>query len=167
VPATDPVPPRIERLDARRPRGGQGFSGMGPLSWPMEKLQTEFAGLPLGDKIRLAKYGKRHARALVLRLQDKKLHAFLLLNPKITAEEVAVLAAMSSADPALLRRIAASPEWLRHTIVVRSLVCNPKLPIPLVVKLLRHLPPEEMRRLSKTGKVRASVKREMIKRLDR
>ena len=66
----------------------------------------------------------------------------------------------------LLQRIIGSPEWLRHSNVVRALVCNPKLSIPQIVKLLRHLPANEARRLSKTGRVRASVKREIIKRLE-
>jgi hypothetical protein len=140
---------------------------MGPLSWPVERLQAEFASLSMADKVRVAKYGKRPARMVVLRLQDKTLHNFVLSNNGVTADEVAALAGMANAEHALLKRICASPEWLRHTGVVRALVCNPRLTLPEVIKLLRHLPTEELRRLTKTGRVRAAVKREIIRWIDR
>lgn len=155
-------PPSNERSSARATP-----PGMGPLSWPIERLQAEFASLTMAEKVRVAKYGKRPARMLVLRQQDKTLHNFVLSNNGVTAEEVAALAGMASADHGMLRRIATSPEWLRHTAIVRNLVCNPKMTLPEVVKLLKHLPLEEARRLSKTGRVRAAVKREIIRRIDR
>lgn len=175
--AAAPEPPLVAVLTdsagAEEPiarQAGRGAAlppGMGPLSWPVERLQAEFATLSIAEKVRVAKYGKRPARMVVLRQQDKTLHNFLLSNPGVTAEEVAALAGMANADHGMLRRISTSPEWLRHTAIVRSLVCNPRMTIPEVVKLLRHLPVEEARRLSKTGRVRAAVKREIIRSIDR
>ncbi|MFH1129811.1 MAG: hypothetical protein V1754_00655 [Pseudomonadota bacterium] len=135
------------------------------LGWPIEKLRTHWDELNIADRLRLAKQGKRPARGLILRGTDRKLHSHLLLNPKITADEIAVLA-RSSKDPTLLRRIASNKEWLQNTDVVRNLICSPTMPLVDARKLLRYLSSDEMRRLTRTGRVRAALKREIIKYLD-
>ena len=139
---------------------------MGPLSWTIEKVQANWHELPLTDKIRLAKFGKRPVRGMIIRGQDKMMHAFVLTNPKQTPDEIAVMAGMASLDPTLLRRIASTREWLRHSAVARNLVCNPKMTVPEVKKLLNYVPIDELRRLARTGRVRAAVKRMIIRKLD-
>ena len=54
----------------------------------------------------------------------------------------------------VLERIIANREWLRDHTVVRNLICNPKLPLPKVIKLIDHLPIDALLRLTKTGRVR-------------
>ncbi len=139
----------------------------GPLSWSFDMLQSEWNGLTPAEKARVAKWGDRSARGLVLKKQDRTLHAVLLTNPKLTPNEVAVLVARPNLGPELLRRIAVGREWTRHLSVSRALVCNPKLPIPQVNKLLRSMDLGELRRLSRSGKVRASVKGEIKKQIAR
>lgn len=150
----------------RRVVGAALPAGSTVLSWPIEKLQSEWHTLTTPEKIRVAKHGKRPARSMVLRGGDKNLQAFLLLNPKIGIDEIAVMAGQASLDPALLRRIAMSPDWVRNTNVARALVTNPKLSTPLVQKVLPHLSVDEVRRLTKSGKVRASLKRLLMKRIE-
>jgi hypothetical protein len=140
--------------------------GMGPASWPIEKLQVEWKNLSMPDRIAVARRGKRAARGLVLKHPDKKLHQFVLQNPELTPQEVAAMVGNPNLDPTMLRRIAGSPEWVRHAAVARALVCHPKMSLPQVTKLLRHLPQAELRRLTRTGRVRASVKRIIIKHVE-
>jgi hypothetical protein len=150
-----------------RVAGAELPKGSTVLSWPIEKLQTEWHSLSIPEKIRVAKHGKRPARLMVMRMQDKKLHAFLLRNPKIGVDEIATMAGMVQLDPALLRQIAMTPEWVRHTNVARALVSHPKLPTQLIQKLLPSLSVDEARRLTKGGRVRASVKRLLMKKIER
>lgn len=142
-------------------------AGTTALSWPIERLRTDWHSLSQPEKIRIARYGKRPARNLVLKSNDKKLMVFLLQNTHISADEVALMAGMASLDPDLLRRIASAPEWVRHTAVARNLVCNPKLPSNLVKKLVDKLPLDELRRLVRAGKVRSSTKQMIMRRVDR
>ena len=151
----------------RRVVGAALPPGSTVLSWPIEKLQADWHTLTTPEKIRVAKHGKRPARSMVLRGGDKNLQAFLLVNPKIGIDEIAVMAGQASLDPALLRRIAMSPDWVRNSKVARALVTNPKLSTPLVQKVLPHLSVDELRRLTKSGKVRASLKRLFMKRIER
>jgi hypothetical protein len=162
----DDVPPLAAEEREGKKLGYRFERGAGPLSWSLDKLQREWPELSMADKVRVARYGKRPARTLVLKQHDKIFHAFLLQNAGITPDEVAVMAGMVSIDPAILRRLVGSQEWLRHTQIARNLVCHPKLTLPQVNKVLKHLNPEELRRLTRTGKVRASVKRLIIKKLE-
>jgi len=168
TPASPAEPPQVStpKLSEEAEGGGQAPRTYGVLSWPIEKLQVEWKDLPLPERIRVARYGKRPARALVMRLQDPQLHNFLISNPHITADEVAVLAGMGNLDPVLLKRLASSPEWTRHKTVVRNLVCHPKATLPQITQLVDKLGSDELRRLTRTGKVRASVKRLIIKKLE-
>jgi hypothetical protein len=173
APASPAAPPQVTLTTEVQARGqatgreGGGPRASGPQTWSIEKLQAEWPNLSVPDRIRVAKYGKRPARGLVLRQQDPQLHHFLLSNPHITPEEVAVLAGLGNLDPVLLHRLATSQEWTRHMAVVRNLVCHPKATLQQVTKLVEKLPADELRRLTRTGKVRASVKRVIIKSLER
>lgn len=145
-----------------RPAGPAGSSA---ISWPLEKLQAEWETLLAPERIRVARYGNRGARGVVLRSNDRALHVHLLSNAHITAEEVASLAGNAALDPSALRRIASNTDWLRSAEVTRNLVCNPKMPMPEVERLLRTLPRDELVRLSKSGRARSIVKQAVAKRL--
>jgi len=142
-----------------------GPAGSSAISWSLEKLTAEWDNLGTAERVRVARYGNRGARGVVLRSNDRTLMAHLLTNPHISTEEVASLAGNAAIDPAALRRIASSTDWLRSAEVTRNLVCNPKLPMPEVERLLRTLPRDELVRLSKSGRARAVVKQAVTKRL--
>jgi hypothetical protein len=142
-----------------------GPAGSSAISWSLERLTAEWDNLGTAERVRVARYGNRGARGVVLRSNDRTLMAHLLTNPHISTEEVASLAGNAAIDPAALRRIASSTDWLRSAEVTRNLVCNPKLPMPEVERLLRTLPRDELVRLSKSGRARAVVKQAVAKRL--
>ncbi len=155
-------PTEDDQASSTKPAGPAGSSA---LSWPLEKLTAEWDNLGTAERVRIARYGNRGARGLVLRSSDRTLMAHLLTNPHISTEEVASLAGNAAIDPAALRRIATNSDWLRSAEVTRNLVCNPKLPMPEVERLLRTLPRDELQRLSKSGRARAAVKQAVAKRL--
>jgi hypothetical protein len=160
--------PRESAQDDHEPGGkptAAGPAGSSAISWSLEKLTAEWDNLGTAERVRVARYGNRGARGVVLRSNDRTLMAHLLTNPHISTEEVASLAGNASIDPAALRRIASSTDWLRSAEVTRNLVCNPKLPMPEVERLLRTLPRDELLRLSKSGRARAVVKQAVAKRL--
>jgi hypothetical protein len=155
--------PEVE-IDPRAPMSRKPTAS--PISWPVEKLQAEWHHLSMADKVRVAKYGQRPARGFVLKLQDKALQHVLLSNPHISSEEVAALAGFANLDPALLKRILGSPEWMRHTAIARNLLCHPKVTLSQVTRLVDRLPEDELLRLTRTGKVRSSVKRIIMKKVE-
>lgn len=148
-------------------RGPPMPAGSSALSWPVEKLQAEWDTLSMPERIRVARYGNRGARMIAMRGRDKALQVHLLSNPNISNEEVATMAGSAGLDPAALRRIASNREWLRSAEITRNLICNPKLPLPEVERLLRPLSQDELARLAKSGRLRAAVRQSIQKRLAR
>jgi hypothetical protein len=140
--------------------------GAGPMSWPIEKLQNDWDQLSTPDKINVAKHGTLAARRMIMKMQDRQLHQFVLANPGLTSDEVAAIASMTNLAPELLKLIANKPEWTRNQSVVRNLICHPKLPQDVVTRLLGLLPDLELRKLARTGRVRDSVKRLIIKKVE-
>ncbi len=171
--ATEPEPesesgaPDAGVGDGTKPRGGAKIVGSSPISWSLEQLQASWDQLTFAEKVRVARHGKRPARMLVLKGLDKTLHVHILHNPGVTPEEIAMMAAMTSLDPTVLRRIAGDVSWLRHSNVARNLICNPKLTTPQITKILNYVGPDELSRLARTGKVRQAVKQLIVKKLDR
>jgi len=150
-----------------KPRIGPQIAGSSPVSWSFEQLVATWDQLTVAEKVRVARHGKRPARMLILKGLDKTLHVHVLNNAGVTPDEIAMMASMASLDPTVLRRIAGDAGWLRHTSVARNLICNPKLNLPLVTKILKYVPRDELSRLARTGKVRQSVKQLIVKKLDR
>ena len=148
-------------------RGHQLPRGLSPRSWPIEKIRVEWDNLSAPQKIQVARLGKKPVRRMIARLNEKKLTHFLLLNPQITVDEVASLANNPSLDPELVRRIANASEWTRHPSIARALICHPRLSMPLITRLVERLGSNELRRLARSGRLRAAVKRIVVKKLDR
>jgi len=148
-------------------RGHQLQAGIGPRSWPIEKLRTDWDTLNQPQKIQVARLGKKPARRMIVQMNDKKLTHFVLLNPQISVDEVAHLANNPSLDPELVRRIANSPEWTRHPSIARALICHPRLPMPMITRLVERQSLNDLRKLVRSGRLRAAVKRIVVKKLDR
>ena len=148
-------------------KGHQLPAGMSPRSWPIEKLRQEWDDLTVPQRIQVARLGKKPARRMIAQMNDKKLTLFLLLNPQITVDEVASLANNPSLDPELVRRIANAPEWTRHPSIARALICHPRLPIQMITRLIERQTLNDLRKLVRSGRLRASVKRVVVRKLDR
>ena len=162
-PAPEPEPEEPERELTALEKIGKRKTG--PLSWSADKLQAEWASISMADRVRVARQGDRSARSLVLRQQDKTLHAVLLNNSKLTPNELALMVGKSSLDPALLKRIASSREWTSRKAVARALICNPRLPLPQAIRLLRGLNENDLQQLTRSGNLRSAVRQEVGKHL--
>lgn len=164
-PAEEGTPPAVTIEDPKKKWVSRRRSG--PLSWSFDMLQSGWSGLNMAEKARVAKWGDRSARGLVLKKGDRALQSVLMTNPKITPAEVAVLVGKPGLSGELLKRIGASREWTRHLPVLRSLIANPNLPLPIITRLLRQMDLGELRRMKRSGRVRAIVKKEIDKQIAR
>lgn len=163
----EPEPDAVSERGGTKPKFGAKIAGSSPLSWSFEQLQATWDQLTVSEKVRVARHGKRPARMLILKGLDKTLHVHVLNNSGITPDEIAMMASMSSLEPSVLRRIAGDLQWLRHSTIARNLLCNPKMNLPQINKILQYVGRDELSRLARTGKVRQSVKQLIIKKLDR
>ncbi|HEV8323127.1 MAG TPA: hypothetical protein VG389_16045 [Myxococcota bacterium] len=124
---------------------------------PATVTPTQVAQLAPPEKMRCALQAGRDVRLALLRDTHKMLHVYVLKNPRITKDEVALAARMSSLNPDALSYIASNAEWLAIPGVAASLVRNPRTPTPLAVDLVGRIPIADARAIAKSTSARQPI----------
>jgi hypothetical protein len=122
-----------------------------------KNLATEIQQMAVGERLKLALKGNREARQILIRDSSRIVQRFVLLNPRISEDEVVILAKNRSIDRELLEQICRRKEWLANYQVKLALATNPKTPLPLAVRLVPSLLPRDLRTLAKSKNVPGAV----------
>ena len=129
---------RIRAFAAERPAPKQG-----------ENVHQRVRSLTLPEAQKLARTGNYAERLALERAYGKAVWDTLIQNPRLTHPEVARIARMGTLPGAQVEAIASNPAWLTSPEVRRSLLGNPRLTGPLIDKVLRALPKQELQRVPK------------------
>src|SRR5205085_4298887 len=86
--------------------------------------------------------------------------ASVVNNPRITEQEIEMIAAMRSISEDILRMIAVNRQWSRSYNVVHSLARNPRTPLANVVTILSRLQLRDLVSLTKNRNVSDAVRRQ-------
>lgn len=114
-----------------------------PLS---QRLET----LTQAEKIQLALHGSKDERAALLRdPRSRMVHAYVLKNPQLGADEVLAIAKNPQAAPELLQQIAERKEWFQRPAIAAALARNPKTPPAAGVRALEHVAVADLRHFAK------------------
>lgn len=120
----------------------------GPENIPEASIWDRLRALPHTEKLLLASKADRSERVILIQDGDPQVLLFLLKNPRITLDEVARIAKSSYLSFQGADLIGKTPQWLNSDVRV-ALVTNPRTPIPLAVRLLPTLPPNEIKNLAR------------------
>lgn len=104
-----------------------------------------------GQKMSAALAGARNVRISLLRDLDKAIHPYVLRNPRIGLDEVQWAAKLTTLASEALKSIYEHAEWGQNPGVVVALIRNPKTPIPVAVRLLPKVSPEDLRAIAEGG----------------
>jgi hypothetical protein len=97
------------------------------------------------QRMQVARSNIQEERVLLERLYGSAVWELLLHNPKITVPEVARMARKGTMPKPLLDLIADNEQWVRHSLVRRALLANPRLGAEAINRVLRALPPRELK----------------------
>jgi hypothetical protein len=122
-----------------------------------KNLQAEIQAMPVGQRLKLALRGNRDARTILLRDSSRLVQRFVLLNPRISDEEVIGLAKNRNIDRELLGVICKRKEWVMNYQVRLALATNPKTPLGMAVRFVPTLLPRDLRALAKSKNVPSAV----------
>jgi hypothetical protein len=117
------------------------------------------------EKMHMAAHGNRDERLLAIRDRNRSLHIQVLRNPHLGLDEVAAIARMTSVDAGVLVAIAEKREWFGRPEIASALARNPRVPIPIAVRMVEHVAVAELRRLAKDMSVRAPVRQAAAKKV--
>lgn len=108
---------------------------------------ARIARMSVKDRIRFALKGTREVRMILIRDPNRPVCAAVIMNPRITSQEVETISALKSVNEEVLRVIGMSRAWTRNYTVIHNLVRNPKTPIALSMNFLNRIQSRDLRQL--------------------
>jgi len=97
-------------------------------------LQKYISELGIPGKIKLAVFGNKNARALLIRDSNRQVALFVLQNNRLRESEVVDYAKNTNLDEQIHRAIARNPSWTKSYGIKLALVSNPKAPTDVAMK---------------------------------
>jgi hypothetical protein len=120
-------------------------------------LYGQIKAMNVPQRVKLALRGNREARAILLRDSNRMIPRMVLMNPRISEDEILLVTKDRNADIDILRQIGENRDWTAHYGIRASLVENARTPIALALRLLKSLQEREIRLLAKSKNVSSAV----------
>ena len=124
-----------------------------------EPIHAQVRRLTLAEKLKVARTATRPVRELLIRDSEKRIHAEVMRNPKVTEEEIMVYTAMPNLSPRVLDWVSNQQKYMRRRAVMLNIVQNPMTPPDTAKKLLSRLNDHELLRITRSSKVREVISR--------
>ncbi len=115
------------------------------------------------DRVKLGMKGDREARNILIRDPNRLVSSAVVNNPRITEQEVELIASMRSVSEDILRQIASNRQWSRSYNVMLSLTRNPRTPMANAVTIMSRLQIRDLQGLSKNRNVSDAVRRHALR----
>ncbi len=117
------------------------------------------------EKLRFAMVGNAPARALLVRDNNKTVAYAAIASPAMTENEIPGIAKSKEVGEDILRYIGNKREWTKNYEIKRALIFNSKTPVGLTLRFLPHLRDNDLKELSRSKGVSASLKSAAMGRL--
>ena len=119
------------------------------------------------EREKLARRGQLTERVALERAYGSTVWEGLLLNPSLTAPEVAQIAKKGTITQSLVNLIVGNAGWLSSGEVRRSLLGNPRVTGQQLTKVLRAAPKIELKQIAMTSPYRTLVRSTARKMMDK
>jgi hypothetical protein len=110
-------------------------------------LWTKILKMTVGQKVQLAFKTDKTGRMILVRDRNRLVCSAVMRNPRITEQEVEMIAGMRNVDDEVLRLITMRREWMAKYPIVMTLARNPKAPIGIVLPLINRLTLRDLKAL--------------------
>jgi len=117
------------------------------------------------EKLRMAMVGNAPARAFLVRDKNKTVAYAAISSPAMGENEVPAIAKSKEVGEDILRFIGNKREWTKSHEIKHALVFNSKTPVGITLRFLPHLRDAELKDLSRSKNVPASLKSAAMGRL--
>lgn len=130
-------------------------------------LYQRIAQMTVSQKVRRAILGSKEERMLLVRDSNRVVAAAAVRSPLLQETDAAMIARNKNIAEEVLRILGSTPQWLKSYAVKKSLVENPKTPLPIASHLLEHLRESDLRHLSKSKNVPGAIQEAARRHLNR
>lgn len=128
-----------------------------PPKAPLPAIAVQISRMSIMERVKTAILGGKDARMILAHDPNRVVRRYVLVNPRITDGEVAMIVNSKQADEEILRIVADKREWMKNYQVRLGLVRNPKTPLVTAITLLSTLMVRDIGRLAKSRDVPEGV----------
>ncbi len=145
----------VEGFDVEKFLAGEEFADIIDKDVFEERVNVlaRIARMSVKDRIRFAIKGTREVRMILIRDPNRPVCAAVIMNPRITDQEIETIAALKSVNEEVLRLIGISRNWTRSYPVIHNLVRNPKTPVALTLNFLNRIQSRDLRALGQNKNI--------------
>lgn len=115
--------------------------------------------MTVSDKIQKALKGNKEERSILIRDSNRTVALAVMESPKLTEQEVEVIAAMRNVHKDVLRNVGMNRKFLKKYKVILNFVKNPKAPQDLTMSLLKRLTDRDLNLLTRDRTVSEFLRR--------
>jgi len=175
-PSDEPLPSDLDFAEAVREDEKEAdvvaIGGKDDAPEEEEEVKKQFLPLMMrirlmssAEKLRFAMVGNAPARAFLVRDKNKTVAYAAISSPAMGENEVPSIAKSKEVGEDILRYISNKREWTKSHEIKHALIFNPKTPVGTILRFLPHLRDAELKELSRSKNVAASVKSAAMQRL--
>lgn len=136
----------------------QGTAAAGPAYEQQESVYHRIQVMTVAEKIQFAMRADKEARSILFKDSNRQVSLAVLGSPKLTEDEVIMMAQSRSVSDEVLRVISKNRQWMRNYSIVLGLVNNPKTPIGISLAQLQYLKPQDLTVLTKSRSVSEALR---------
>ena len=129
----------------------------------VEKTQKKSEAPSITHMVIRALKGNKFERMELIKSPHKLVRQAVLLNQKITEDEIQSVTALKTIETDVLVKISEKIEWLKSYKTRYNLVSNPKTPAWIAMKLLITLSKKDIRNISKNRDIPHPIRLEATK----
>jgi hypothetical protein len=111
------------------------------------------------EKIQLAFKGSREERSILIKDASKSVQEAVMQSPKLSENEVEMIAKMRSVTEDVLRIIAGHRDWSKNYSVVHALATNPRTPATIAMNMVTRLNSRDLKIVAGDRNVSEIVRR--------
>jgi hypothetical protein len=144
-----------EGFDVEKFLGGEEFAELIDKEMFEERVTVlaRIARMSVKDRIRFALKGTREVRLILIRDPNRPVCAAVVMNQRITDQEIETIASLRSVNEEVLRLIAMNRNWTRSYTVIHNLVRNPKTPVAMTLNFLNRIQTKDLRILGQNKNI--------------
>ena len=117
------------------------------------------------DRLKYAMKGDREARSILIRDSNKLVSKAVLMNPRITEQEVEKISAMRTVPDEILRLIGINRAWARSYLIIHNLARNPRTPLGTAMNILPRIQTKDLKAIANNRNVSEAIRKQAFRML--
>lgn len=125
---------------------------------PRESIYVKLMNMTAAERAMLALTANRMTRMLLIRDPNTLVSRAVMRSPRLSEQDIEVIARMKEVDEEILRMISLNRRWMRKYTIMKSLVMNPRTPIPIALGLVERMSNSDIKSGARDHNVPSAVK---------